>query len=131
MLWRMSAGSHATRIGSMAFSGHPRPATNVSATNVFRRQKRPALIALIAPTLRKGSVLGRELAPDQGCSEVAPGVVHLLDAGAGPAVDAVADRLPAQPLVQEAPPLGRPPTQNGSSHAARSEAARHGLQARP
>src|SRR5260370_36390035 len=106
MLWRMSAGSHATRIGSMAFSGHPRPATNVSATNVFRRQKRPALIALIAPTLRKGSVLGRELAPDQGYREVAPGVGHLLDVGAGHGVDAVADRLAAQPLVEEAARIG-------------------------
>ena len=34
MLWLMRAGSHATRIGSMAFSAHTRPATRVSATRV-------------------------------------------------------------------------------------------------
>src|SRR5258708_16487501 len=50
MLWRMSADLHDQRFGSMAFIGCPRPVTNVSATNVFRRPKATALTALTALT---------------------------------------------------------------------------------
>src|ERR1700704_948320 len=42
MLWLMRAGSHATRIGSMAFSAHPQPATKVSATRVSAETSEPA-----------------------------------------------------------------------------------------
>src|ERR1700722_11929137 len=76
----------------------PLPATSVSATSVFRRPKSPALIALIAPTLRKRSVLGRELAPHQRRGEVAPGEGHFLDIDAGHGVDPLAHPLAAQPL---------------------------------
>src|SRR6267154_4881289 len=50
MLWRMPADLHDQRFGSMAFIGYPRPVTNVSATNVFRRPKATALTALTALT---------------------------------------------------------------------------------
>src|SRR5260370_32981322 len=106
MLWRMCADARTERIGSMAFFAHPQPATNVSATNVFRRPKWPALIALIAPTLRKGSVLGRELAADQRRREIAPGEGHFLDIDAGHGVDPIAHPLAAQPLVEEAARIG-------------------------
>jgi hypothetical protein len=46
MLWRMPADLHHQRIGSMAFSRCPQPATNISATNVFRRPEAAALTAL-------------------------------------------------------------------------------------
>src|SRR5690349_3061923 len=48
------------------------------------------------------SILGRELAPDQGCREVVPTEGHLLDVDAGHGVDALAHALAAQPLVEEA-----------------------------
>src|SRR4030088_2879135 len=102
MLWRMSADLHDQRIGSMAYFRCPQPVTRVSVSNVFGRPKSAAPTALTALTLRTGSVLGRELAPDQRRREVAPGEGHLLDVGAGHGVDAVADRLAAQPLVEEA-----------------------------
>src|SRR3979490_948623 len=99
MLWRMSADLHDQRIGSMAYFRCPQPVTRVSVSNVFGHPKSAALTAL---TLRTGSVLGRELAPDQRRGEVAPGEGHLLDVGAGHGVDAMADRLATQPFVEEA-----------------------------
>jgi hypothetical protein len=50
----MSADTRTTRIGRMTFSGHPRPAANVSATSVFRRPKASAEIAEIALIPRDG-----------------------------------------------------------------------------
>src|ERR1700730_16603396 len=102
MLWRMSADLHDQRIGSMTHFRCPQPATRVSASNVFGRPKPTALTALTAPTRRKGSVFGREFAPHQRHREVAPGEGHLLDVGAGHGVDAMADRLAAQPFIEEA-----------------------------
>src|SRR5713101_2222435 len=113
MLWRMSADLHDQRIGSMAYFRCPQPATRVSVSNVFGHPKPAAPTALTAPTPRTGSVLGRELAPDQRHREVAPGEGHLLDVGAGHGVDAMADRLAAQPFVKEARRIGRQHPQHG------------------
>src|SRR6185437_16287616 len=48
------------------------------------------------------SLFRRKLAADQRRVEVAPGVGHLLDLGAGHAIGAAADLRPAQSLVEEA-----------------------------
>src|SRR5260370_39424142 len=127
MLWRMWADLRRERIGSMAFFVHPQPATNVSATNVFRRPKWPALIALIALTLRKGSVLGRELAADQRRREIAPGEGHFLDIDAGHGVDPIAHPLAAQPLVEEAARIGPQHPQHGGVADSRTETAGQGV----
>src|SRR5260370_42198772 len=118
MLWRMCADLHRERIGSMAFFAHPQPATNVSATNVFRRPKWPALIALIAPTLRKGSVLGRELAADQRPREIAPSEGHFLDIDAGHGVDPMAHPLARRPPVEGAARIRRRQPPDGGVCAA-------------
>src|SRR5260370_32634204 len=131
MLWRMCADLHRERIGSMAFFVHPAPATNVSATNVFRRPKWPALIALIALTLRKGSVLGRKLAADQRRGEIAPGESHFLDIDAGHGVDPIAHPLAAQPLVEEAARIGRQHPQHGGVAALGTELAEPGAEQPP
>src|SRR5258708_7585472 len=141
MLWLMRAGSHATRIGSMAFSAHPQPATKVSATRVSaetsQTSETPQVTEIPAPnpaefpqsetsetsqTSETPSVfLGRELAPHQRHGEVAPGEGHLLDVGAGHGVDPVADRLAAQPLVEEARRVGRQHPQYGGVAAVGAE----------
>src|SRR6266851_1511901 len=114
------------RIGSMAFSRHPQPATRVSATRVS------AETSQTSGTSETPSVfLGRQLAAHQRRREVAPGEGHLLDVGAGHGVDAMADRLAAQPLVEEAGRIRRQHPQHGGVAAVGAELAEQGVEQPP